>query len=434
MISKEAPLWQPGDLMQKVETPSSQSTGQTAPPRDGKSNNVRKRVLLALVIAVVAAGVYMYFVRQSAPPATTLHASGRIEGYETNIGPKIGGRVDFVAAREGELVKLGQPLVKLSDSDVQAQLRGAQSRVLSAQEKAADSQYQLEVVRNQISEAKLLVAQSKEDTVAQVNQAEANVSTANARVSEAQAQVAQARSDLQLARIRRDRYGSLIKDGAVTTDEYDQVKAAADNTEALVSSRLAALDAARKQLGVSKAGLEIARTSRLNPSMRNAQLVVLQKQLMQADFKSKSAQHDIANATSEVDQIKSNIAYLNVNSPISGVVTARAVEPGAVVVPGQTLLSLIDLSNVYLRAFVPEGDIGRIRVGQKAQVYLDSQPKKPFEGEVIQIDPEGSFTPENIYFKEDRVKQVFGIKILIKQPDRFAKPGMPADAEISLVN
>jgi HlyD family secretion protein len=106
------------------------------------------------------------------------------------------------------------------------------------------------------------------------------------------------------------------------------------------------------------------------------------------------------------------------------------VEPGVVAVPGQTLISVIDLSTVYLRGYVPEGQIGRVRVGQKAKVFLDSSPDKPFEGTVIQIDPEGSFTPENIYFKDDRVKQVFGIKIAIAQPDRFAKPGMPADAEI----
>ncbi|MBK7840072.1 MAG: efflux RND transporter periplasmic adaptor subunit [Candidatus Obscuribacter sp.] len=134
----------------------------------------------------------------------------------------------------------------------------------------------------------------------------------------------------------------------------------------------------------------------------------------------------------DAQQIQANIAYLNIKSPIDGIVTARVVEPGAVVVPGQTLLSLIDLTKVYLRGYVPEGAIGRVRVGQTCQVKLDSSPDKPFEGKIIQIDPEGSFTPENIYFKDDRVKQVFGIKIGITQPDRFAKPGMPADALIKL--
>lgn len=400
--------------------------------RDAKAVALPRSVLLAFLIAVVVCSAYFFFNKPMQQPANTLHVSGRIEGYETNIGPKIGGRVDFVAKREGELVKRGELLVKLADDDIQAQLRGAEARVLSAQEKASEAHYQLAVVDNQIAEARVMLAQSQEDTCARVSQAEANVATSEAKVAEAAALLAQAKSELEMATLRNERYASLVKDEAVTLNEADQARTGKDNALALVSSRKANLEAARKQLKVSTAGLEMARTSRLNPQMRNSQLAVLQQQKIQAQFKEKSAEHEVKNTRAEVEQIKANIAYLNVNSPIDGVVTARSVEPGAVVVPGHNLLSLIDLSKVYLRGFVPEGKIGDVRIGQAASVYLDSQPKTPLEGEVIQIDPEGSFTPENIYFKEDRVKQVFGIKILLKHPDRFAKPGMPADAEISL--
>jgi len=421
------------DPMLKLRNQSTQDTSQSSLPRDAKAGVLSKRVLLAFIVAVVAGAVYFFFGRPLAAPPTSLHVSGRIEGYETNIGPKIGGRVDFIARREGEAVKRGELLVKISDDDVQAQLRGAEARVLSAQEKASDAHYQLAVVDNQIAEAKVMVAQSKEDTTAQVDQAEANVATSEAKVAEAAALLSQSKSELEMATLRNARYAALIQDKAVTLDEADQARTNQENAVALVSSRKANLEAAQKQLKVAKGGLELAQTSRLNPQMKTSQLGVLQQQRIQAEFKEKSAAHDVKNAREEVAQIQANIAYLNVNSPIDGVVTARSVEPGAVVVPGQNLLSLIDLSKVYLRGFVPEGNIGSIRIGQAASVYLDSQPKTALEGEVIQIDPEGSFTPENIYFKEDRVKQVFGIKILLKHPDRFAKPGMPADAEISLV-
>jgi HlyD family secretion protein len=418
--------------MLKLQKQPTKDASQSTLPRDAKPGALPKPVLLAFLIAILAGSIYYFYFKPLPPPATTLHVSGRIEGYETNIGPKIGGRVDYVAKREGELIKRGELLVKLADDDVQAQLRGAQARVLSAQEKASEAHYQLAVVDNQIAEAKVMVAQSQEDTAARVDQAEANVATSEAKVAEARALLAQAKSELEMASLRNERYVSLVKEQAISLDEADQARTSKNNAVALVSSRTANLEAARKQLKVSKAGLEMARTSRLNPQMRSSQLAVLQQQRIQAQFKEKSAEHEVKNTNSEVEQIKANIAYLNVNSPIDGVVTARSVEPGAVVVPGQNLLSLIDLSKVYLRGFVPEGSIGNVRIGQAASVYLDSQPKTPLEGEVIQIDPEGSFTPENIYFKEDRVKQVFGIKILLKHPDRFAKPGMPADAEISL--
>jgi HlyD family secretion protein len=79
---------------------------------------------------------------------------------------------------------------------------------------------------------------------------------------------------------------------------------------------------------------------------------------------------------------------------------------------------------------VTEGDIGRVKLGQAARIYLDSSPNQPLEAVVSRIDPEAAFTPENTYFREDRVKQVVGVKLMLKDPQGYAKPGMPADGEI----
>jgi HlyD family secretion protein len=111
-------------------------------------------------------------------------------------------------------------------------------------------------------------------------------------------------------------------------------------------------------------------------------------------------------------------------------VATRTAEPGEVVMAGTPVITLIDLTRVYLRAFVPEGDIGRVRVGQPARVYLDSAPATPVEAVVSRIDPEATFTPENTYFREERVKQVVGVKLQLRGAVGFAKPGMPADGEI----
>src|SRR6266567_6437027 len=97
---------------------------------------------------------------------------------------------------------------------------------------------------------------------------------------------------------------------------------------------------------------------------------------------------------------------------------------------GTPLITLIDLSKVYLRGFVPEGQIGKVKVGQSARVYLDSNPKQPIDAYVSRIDPQATFTPENTYFREERVKQVVGVKLQLKGATGFAKPGMPADGEI----
>ena len=90
----------------------------------------------------------------------------------------------------------------------------------------------------------------------------------------------------------------------------------------------------------------------------------------------------------------------------------------------------MNLGEVYLRAFVPEGQIGRVKLNQPARVYLDSAPRQPIDAYVLRIDPQASFTPENTYFREDRVKQVVGMKLRLKGAVGFAKPGMPADGEV----
>jgi len=111
-------------------------------------------------------------------------------------------------------------------------------------------------------------------------------------------------------------------------------------------------------------------------------------------------------------------------------VLTRAAEPGEVVTAGTAIITLLDLSKVYLRGFIPEGEIGKVKVAQPAHVYLDSAPDKPIDAYVLRIDPQATFTPENTYFRDDRVKQVVGVKLQLKGGVGFAKPGMPSDGEI----
>jgi HlyD family secretion protein len=195
-------------------------------------------------------------------------------------------------------------------------------------------------------------------------------------------------------------------------------------------SRQASVESFRKLVNSAQGQLVQAQTTGLNPDIRTAQLAGLRTQLAQTKLKLAAAQADVNKAKAEQQEIQSKITDLNIISPIDGVVTTRSVEPGAVVTSGKTLLTVINPNTVYLRGFVPEGEIGNVRVGQPARVFLDSAPNKPLSAKVNAIDTQASFTPENIYFQKDRVKQVFGIKIGIDNPAGFAKPGMPADGEI----
>lgn len=396
--------------------PTSTTVPAGAETLPSKAHKSRAKLLIPAGIVAIAAvaGSIWYFLAR--PIDTGLRLSGRIEGYETDVGAKTGGRVDYVAVREGDEVKRGQVLVRINDDDVQAQLRGAQARVAAAKQQEQQARLQIGVIENQIRESQLNVVQSQQDTQGRVYQAESNVATAEAQLQEAQ-------SELKLAAVNRDRYVQLYQDGAGTKLQADQAQTTFETAQAKVQS-------VKKQVDAARGALALAQSSNLNPYIRSTQVNALLEQRKSAIAALQAAQAEVKNAIAAQQQIQAQIAYLNVASPIDGVVTARSVEPGAVVTNGKTMLTLIDFNTVYMRGFIPEGEIGRVRVGQEAKVFLDSNPKQPLTAKVASVDPQASFTPENIYFKDDRVKQVVGVKLLIDKPDRLAKPGMPADAEI----
>jgi HlyD family secretion protein len=145
-----------------------------------------------------------------------------------------------------------------------------------------------------------------------------------------------------------------------------------------------------------------------------------------------SAQADVEADRGALRKIEADLTDLTIRAPITGTILTRSAEPGKLIQPGQTILTMVDLKKLYLRGFVPEGAIGKVKVGQQAQVYLDSNPKQGIAAEVIRVDPEAMFTPENTYFQEDRVKQVLGLKLGLRGAYGYAKPGMPADARIQV--
>jgi HlyD family secretion protein len=132
------------------------------------------------------------------------------------------------------------------------------------------------------------------------------------------------------------------------------------------------------------------------------------------------------------DLIKKNIRDSYVTAPVSGFVVEKYFEAGETVSPLSSLLKLSDLSVVKLKIYVSEEELGRVKLGQNADVKVDAYKSKTFEGNVIYISPEAEFTPKNIQTQDERTKLVFAVKIEIKNPDFDLKPGMPADAVVHI--
>lgn len=136
----------------------------------------------------------------------------------------------------------------------------------------------------------------------------------------------------------------------------------------------------------------------------------------------------IAAAQAERELISSRVNKTRITAPIDGTVLVKAIEPGEFLQIGQTVVVLVDLTRVELKAYIPEKDIGKIKLGDRARVRVDAFPDRPFEAEVSRVDSQAQFTPRDIHLPEERIRMVFGVTLQIDNLDGVLKPGMPADA------
>jgi HlyD family secretion protein len=396
----------------RAEKVSSSPATDAAPPGSRR----RMFVLIAVALLAVAAVVAWRSFAASAAPEGVIALSGRIEADEAAVAPKLGGRILEIRVREGDTVKAGDVIALLDDEQIRARENQAQAALTHAEAQTRAARDQVAVLEQQMRSAQLHTDQSKVDAAGRVREAEADL-------AQAEAQLAQQQASYQLALFDKDAYSKLAESGAVA---QRQAKLA-DSTAA---QQAAAVVAAQRRVDAAQGALMTAKANLSNPEIREAEFATVRRQLTQQQSEVSSATAQTEQARAQLAEAQANREDLTIRAPFAGTIVTRAAEPGEVVGGGTAVVTLVDLSRVYLRGFVPEGRIGTVKVGQPARVYVDSSPNEPIEASVSRVDPQATFTPENTYFREDRVKQVVGVKLQLAGAVGFAKPGMPADGEI----
>src|SRR5207245_4238370 len=331
------------------------------------------------------------------------------------VSPKTAGGMPETILREGCRAEEGQAIAMLDDEQVRAREDQATAAVRQAEARARLAQHQSAVLDEQLRQSRLGVDQSRADAEGRVNEAEGKVAAAEAQLAQAEAAYAQAKWD-------REAMTRLFKKELVAEQEAQRAQRNEEAQAAVVAAQRRQVEAARGALTAAKANL-------VNPAIRSSQVAAVQGQILQAKADIAAAQAKAGLARAQLEEARANRRDLRVIAPFNGTVATRTAEPGEVVMAGTAIITLVNLAEVYLRGFVPEGQIGRVRVGQPARVYLDSAPAAHIDAVVSRDDPEASFTPENTYFREDRVKQVVGVKLQLRGAVGFAKPGVPADGE-----
>ncbi len=385
-----------------------------------KVSHSRRTIVLATVVVVALAVsgyiVWRVFFAKPKLPDSIVTLSGRIEGDDSAIAAKTTARILEIRFREGDAVEAGEVIAILSDEQVRARQEQAQAGVSIMEGKSQSALAQIAVLQQQLQQNQLQTAQSKVDAEGRVKQAEAEVAAA-------EADLAQQRASYQIAAFDRDAYTKLAGTGAASERQAKQMIATADAQAAVVTATSRRVEAAKGALTTARANLD-------NPGIRAEQVSMTRRQIIEQQSEFASTQASTTQARRQLTEAQANQQDLVVLAPFSGIVVTRAAEPGEVVVAGTALITMVDLSKVYLRGFVPEGQIGKVKIGQPVHVYLDSNTKQPIDAVVSRIDPQATFTPENTYFQDERVMQVFGVKLQLKGALGLAKPGMPVDGEI----
>jgi HlyD family secretion protein len=372
-------------------------------------------LLLAAVIIIAAVISAVYHLRKSNMDGGVVFISGNIEVRDADIGFKIAGRVAERLVAEGEQVRAGQVIARLDDSALlqekalrEAELRAARAALAELEagyrdEDIAQARAAMERARARLDE---LLAGSRPQEIAAAEAAVRNI-----------------RAQVELLEKERERQSKLLETAAISRREFDRV-------ETEYERALAGLHEAEEKLKLVREG---PREEQIRQARASFQESRARYELLLAGHRPET----IAQARARVEQVEAALALAEVRlsdatveAPFPGIVLSDNLEPGEFAAPGTPVVTVGDLENVWLRAYIDETDLERVKWGQTARVTTDGLPGKVYDGRVSFISSSAEFTPKNIQTRKERVKLVYRVKIDIPNPRLELKPGMPADAEI----
>lgn len=366
-----------------------------------------RRALAILVFAAALAGLIIY--SQLRP--VSQHVSGFVEADEIRLGSRVGGRVQEVLVEEGQMVEMGQLLVKLEPFDLTEQLKEAQAQL--AARKAELDKLQTGNRPEEIGQAKARYEQL---------QARLDMLVAGARPQEIDASRARlkvAQSEARFATLNFNRAQSLINTNAITPEEMDRATEALESAKANVALR-------QEELSLIEAGTREEEIREARATVEEARLAweLAQKGFRNEEIAAAQAAYDSAAAA--VAAIDDRIHELSIKSPVAGSVEALELKPGDLVAAGAPVMSVLDNSHYWVRTYVPQRWMN-LKLGQQVVVTADSVPGRKFPAEITFISRQAEFTPSNVQTPEERAKQVFRIKATLKDGLDVLRPGVSAD-------
>jgi HlyD family secretion protein len=441
-----------------------------------KHNRPPIPVIVILVLAVLVGG-YFGIRALLTKGSTALTASGTIEAIEVTISPEIGGRVSEVLVDEGAPVNAGDVLFRLDDTLLQAQrtvaaasldLSRAAALTADAALVTAQANYDLAFNAARLEAASTRTADwraaspagytlpggyfSRADEIAaartELDAARSTLDAAQARLNTLLVDPANASFVAAEKRLSNARLASIVAKDVLmraeagnNTDLRDSAQSAYDTAKTELEDAQIAYDGmkdsaaagnittARNDLSVSQETFESAqdRLLALQTGEDSPKVAAAQAVLQQAQAAADQAAKAVIQAEASLALMDTQIAKLTISAPADGTIMTSSIQPGEIVAPNASAMSLGRLDNLTITVYVPENLYGEIALGQSATMTVDSFPGETFAAAVSHIAEQAEFTPRNVQTTEGRTSTVFAIKLQVQDPGGKLKPGMPAD-------
>jgi HlyD family secretion protein len=358
---------------------------------------------IPLAVVLVAALVVVVLLALREHPSSGITASGYIEATESDLSPKVQGRLVDLRVHDGQAVRRGQIVAVLERINPALGVQQADAGVAAAEAQVAQATHAFSVASSSLGQANENYSIER--------------SAANLEVEQAQAQLTAAQSSYEHAAIDLTRDRNLVQTGDIAQQSLDDASNAYKTAAADVA---AASDA-----------LAVARANLRNIAIRRLGVSAASSQRGQSAAALDAAKAQLGQARATLGLAQNQVEETRIFAPYDGYVISHNFEDGDLVQPGSAVLTVGDLVHPYLYVYVSEIDLPKIKPGMKADVAIDGLPGHTFVGVVTEIATNAEFTPENVQTEQQRIDYlVFRIKIQFTDRSLTLKPGLPADAVI----
>jgi multidrug efflux pump subunit AcrA (membrane-fusion protein) len=406
-----------------------------------------KTVAFLLILAFLATGCAG--VSEAKP--SFVEASGTIEATEVKVASEIGGRVLEVAVKEGDEVNAGAILIRLDDSEARQKVAEAEAALKEAKANLEKAEKGATPEELRLAEASFGQALARRDaaklawddalaSLKALQELEMEIEKARAELVAAEGEIQKAEVQLRLAQIMRDRYqGDGSAQGKTLYTSYSHQAEAAEWALEAAKAKKEAAEQALKDLEGKKSNpyAYLLKAYQAEGEYRQAEayLLIAQAELDKVKSGARPEEIELARAALEqaeaaLEMARYSLAKHTIYAPISGFVSECSVKVGESIQPGKPLVTIASLEEVELTLYIPLSKLGFVHLGQEVEVRVDAYPGEVFKGKIVYISPEAEFIPRSVQTKEERVTQVFALRVKLPNPEHKLKPGMYVDAII----